>query len=33
MAAAKKGAPKSSFLPKGTVPAMRRLVARLGAWR
>ncbi|AVM75490.1 FtsK/SpoIIIE family DNA translocase [Magnetospirillum gryphiswaldense] len=30
MAAAKKGAPKSSFLPKGTVPAMRRLVARLG---
>ncbi|KAF0224385.1 MAG: DNA segregation ATPase FtsK/SpoIIIE S-DNA-T [Rhodospirillaceae bacterium] len=30
MAAAKKRAPKSSFLPKGTVPAMRRLVARLG---
>jgi len=30
MAAAKKGVQKQSFLPKGTVPALRRLVARLG---
>ncbi|MFA6021857.1 MAG: DNA translocase FtsK [Rhodospirillales bacterium] len=30
MAAAKSRAPKNSFLPKGTVPAMRRLAARLG---
>lgn len=30
MATAKKGASKQSFLPKGTVPALRRLAARLG---